>query len=94
MGVLDKFLSIMKLDDGDDEYDDDEYDDDEYDDDEYGDDDDDDYDEDVVIDNENNDELVEDKIDQIIKNSRKKGIKKNSKNDTNKGGIFNKFFKK
>ena len=75
----------------DDEYDDDEYDDDEYDDDEYDDDDD---DEDVVIDNENNDELVEDKIDQIIKNSRKKGIKKNSKNDTNKGGIFNKFFKK
>ena len=80
----------------DDEYDDDEYDDDEYDDDEYDDDeyDDDDYDEDVVIDNENNDELVEDKIDQIIKNSRKKGIKKNSKNNTNKGGIFNKFFKK
>ena len=80
----------------DDEYDDDEYDDDEYDDDEYDDDeyDDDDDDEDVVIDNENNDELVEDKIDQIIKNSRKKGIKKNSKNDTNKGGIFNKFFKK
>ena len=34
MGVLDKFLSIMKLDDGDDEYDDDEFfDDDEYDDD-------------------------------------------------------------
>ena len=33
MGVLDKFLSIMKLDDGDDEYDDDEFfDDDEYDD--------------------------------------------------------------
>ena len=80
----------------DDEYDDDEYDDDEYDDDEYDDDeyDDDDDEEDVVIDNENNDELVEDKIDQIIKNSRKKGIKKNSKNDTNKGGIFNKFFKK
>ena len=80
----------------DDEYDDDDYDDDEYDDDEYDDDeyDDDDDDEDVVIDNENNDELVEDKIDQIIKNSRKKGIKKNSKNDTNKGGIFNKFFKK
>ena len=79
----------------DDEYDDDEYDDDEYDDDEYDDDEyDDDDDEDVVIDNENNDELVEDKIDQIIKNSRKKGIKKNSKNDTNKGGIFNKFFKK
>ena len=25
MGVLDKFLSIMKLDDGDDEYDDDEF---------------------------------------------------------------------
>lgn len=36
MGVLDKFLSIMKLDDGDDEYDDDEFfDDDEYDDDDY-----------------------------------------------------------
>ena len=34
MGVLDKFLNIMKLDDGDDEYDDDEFfDDDEYDDD-------------------------------------------------------------
>ena len=34
MGVLDKFLSIMKLDDGDDEYDEDEFfDDDEYDDD-------------------------------------------------------------
>ena len=34
MGVLDKFLSIMKLDDGDDEYGDDEFfDDDEYDDD-------------------------------------------------------------
>ena len=33
MGVLDKFLSIMKLDDGDDEYDEDEFfDDDEYDD--------------------------------------------------------------
>ena len=81
----------------DDEYDDDEYDDDDYYDDEYDDDeyDDDEYDDDdVVIDNENNDELVEDKIDQIIKNSRKKGIKKNSKNDTNKGGIFNKFFKK
>ena len=31
MGVLDKFLSIMKLDDGDDEYDDDEF----FDDDEY-----------------------------------------------------------
>ena len=41
MGVLDKFLSIMKLDDGDDEYDDDEF----FDDDEY----DDDYEEKIVI---------------------------------------------
>ena len=51
-------------------------------------------DDDFMIDNENDDEFVEDKIDQIIKNSRKKGLKSNSKNNQNKGGIFNKFFKK
>lgn len=73
-------------DDYDDEYEDDEYEDDEYK--EYEEDD------DFMIDNENDDEFVEDKIDQIIKNSRKKGLKSNSKNNQNKGGIFNKFFKK
>ena len=73
-------------DDYDDEYEDDEYEDDEYEDYEE--------DDDFMIDNENDDEFVEDKIDQIIKNSRKKGLKSNSKNNQNKGGIFNKFFKK
>ncbi len=83
------------------EYDDDEYDEEEYDDEEYNEDDDEeDYDEEEYEDDEegyyddedDDDELVEDKIDKIIRNSRKMATKK-YENKGNKG-LFNKLFKK